>query len=59
VDGSQWNTEDAPYWQRHYGIGRPWQTRPSVRRGCVLALVGVLAVVTLLLIVALVAALVG
>jgi hypothetical protein len=57
VDGSQWNTEDAPYWQRHYGIGRPWQVRPSARRGCLVALVGALVVTLLLLVIALVAAL--
>jgi hypothetical protein len=58
-NGSDWSTEDAPYWRRHYGIGRQWQPRPGARRGCRFAIVGVFALLVVVLLVALLVAAVG
>jgi hypothetical protein len=56
TNDSNWSTEDAPYWRRHYGIGRAWQPRAGARRGCVIALLGVLLLIVLVLVVAFVIA---
>src|SRR4051812_22812585 len=43
---------DAPYWRRHYGIGRPWSPSSAGRRGCLLMLYAVFAAMVVALVVA-------
>ena len=42
---------DAPYWRRHYGIGRPWSPSPAGKRGCLLMLYAAFAVLLVALII--------
>ena len=50
---------NAPYWQRHYGIGHPWRAPARARRGCVFLAAAVLAVIVLVLVIGLVSAIAG
>lgn len=45
---------NAPYWQRHYGIGHPWHATKRGRRGCILMLAAALAIMVVVLVIALV-----
>jgi hypothetical protein len=33
------DSNEAPYWQRHYGIGQPWGATERGRRGCLWMLI--------------------
>ena len=50
--------DENAYWRQYYGVGRPWPATPRNRTGCLVLLVGALAVIVVTLVAALVVALV-
>lgn len=48
----------APYWRRHFGIGRPWTPSPRGRKGCLFMLYACIAVIVGVFLVAGIAALI-
>ena len=45
---------NAPFWQRHYGIGHPWHATDRGRRGCIVMLAVALAIMVVVVVIALV-----
>ena len=42
---------EAPYWQRHYGIGHQWMPSERGRRGCAFLLYGAALVIAVTLLI--------
>lgn len=53
------DSESAPYWRRHYGIGQPWRATDRGRRGCIWMLILLMALIVIVGVVAGVVVLAG